>query len=192
MALMRQRLGRWWRWVMATRARRSALTLAVLAAMAAPFATKSYKAQFNSLRYVPLTEEDRTQIIARWGDDKDCEQPYQDAMKTWGGWITGNNTMAHQLNLDRMATCIEERGARTWQLPRGLFIAVEIPGAQRSGHAGGADGDVLRPHGDDGGGTQVVALVVVIQRQEKEGKSVPTETMGTPHLSDINTLGRKL
>jgi hypothetical protein len=73
-----------WQWIVATRARRSALTLAVLAAMATPFATKSYKAQFNSLRYVPLTEEDRTRIINRWGDDKDCEQPYQDAMKTWG------------------------------------------------------------------------------------------------------------
>src|SRR5262249_48831860 len=74
---MRQRLGRWWRWVIATRARRSALTLAVLAALAAPFATRSYTAQPHSFRAVPLTAEDRAQIIAQWGEDTDvqgCEQ----------------------------------------------------------------------------------------------------------------------
>ena len=74
---MRQRLGRWWRWVTAARARRGALTLAVLAAMAAPFATGSYRAKPYSFRDVPLTAEDRAAIIARWGEDTDiagCEE----------------------------------------------------------------------------------------------------------------------
>jgi hypothetical protein len=67
MALMRQRLGRWWRWVMATRARRSALTLAVLAAIAAPFATGSYKVKLYSSRFVPMTAEERANSFAAWG-----------------------------------------------------------------------------------------------------------------------------
>jgi len=68
-----------WLWVVVTRARRSALTLAVLAAMAAAFATGSYdpdEADLYSSRYVPLTAEDRAKIIARWGEDTDtagCE-----------------------------------------------------------------------------------------------------------------------
>jgi len=72
MTLMRQRLGRWWRWVTATRARRSALTLAVLAAMAAPFVTGSYE-ETSYIRTVYLTAEDRTEIIALWGEDPNCE-----------------------------------------------------------------------------------------------------------------------
>jgi len=69
---MRQRLGRWRRWVTATRARRSALSLAVLVAMAAPFATGSYKYRRPySTHQIPLTAEQREQIIARWGENTD-------------------------------------------------------------------------------------------------------------------------
>jgi len=74
---MRQRLGRWWRWVTATRARRIALTLAVLAAIAAPFATGSYEANEVVLSHeVLLTPQDRAEIKELWGkgEDEDCEQ----------------------------------------------------------------------------------------------------------------------
>jgi hypothetical protein len=66
-----------WQWLAATRARRSALTLAVLAAMASPFVAGSYKAPPYSWHDVPLTATDRAEIIARWGEDTDvegCEQ----------------------------------------------------------------------------------------------------------------------
>jgi len=39
-----------WQWTVATRARRSAFTLAVLAAIASPFATGSYKEVWYSQR----------------------------------------------------------------------------------------------------------------------------------------------
>ena len=75
---MRQRLGRWWRWVVATRARRSALTLAVLAAMAAPFATGSYKAELYSVRHIQLTAKERAEIIARRDENPDCKSLTQE------------------------------------------------------------------------------------------------------------------
>jgi len=82
MTLMRQRLGRWWRWVTATRARRSALTLAVLAAMAAPFVTGSYE-ETSYIRTVYLTAEDRTEIIALWGEDPNCEEAAKSEPPDW-------------------------------------------------------------------------------------------------------------
>jgi hypothetical protein len=71
---MRQWLGRWWRWVTATRARRSALTLAVLAAIASPFATDSYDAEQSYLPYdEPPTIEQRALY---WGGDiRYCKTP---------------------------------------------------------------------------------------------------------------------
>ena len=75
---MWQRLGRWRCWVTATRARRSALTLAVLAAIAAPFAMDTYDIEgFDTIGDVPLTAKTRAEIIAHWGEDTDidsCEE----------------------------------------------------------------------------------------------------------------------
>jgi hypothetical protein len=67
---MRQRLGRWRRWVTATRARRIAFTLAVLAAMAAPFVTGSYDPDEATIcRSVPPTVSERAKIIEVWSKD---------------------------------------------------------------------------------------------------------------------------
>ena len=107
---MRQWLGRWRRWVMATRARRSALTLAVLAAMAAPFATGSYRAKPYSFRDVPLTAEDRRAIIARWGEDSDpvgCKQ----AAKPPSESQTAKPSLESLLYQSRWDTCIGDRWA---------------------------------------------------------------------------------
>jgi hypothetical protein len=58
-----------WQWIVATRARRVALTLAVLAAMAAPFIIGTYdKYEFYSYREVPLTSQTRAIIIAKFED----------------------------------------------------------------------------------------------------------------------------
>ena len=81
---MRQRLGRWCHWIIATRARRSALTLAVLTAMAAPFVpideidgTPVYEQTFQLPRYTELTSMERAQIKAQWGEDEDISGCYE-------------------------------------------------------------------------------------------------------------------
>ena len=67
-----------WQWIIATRARRSALTLAVLAAIASPFATGWYDPnETDYQRHVDASEEERARIIELWGEDlptADCEQ----------------------------------------------------------------------------------------------------------------------
>ena len=67
-----------WQWIIATRARRSALTLAVLAAIASPFATGWYDPnETDYQRHVDASEEERARIIELWGKDlptADCEQ----------------------------------------------------------------------------------------------------------------------
>ena len=45
---------------------------------------------------------------------------------------------------------------------RTVHVAVEVRRAQRLGHADDAGSDVLRAHGGDGGGAQVVAVVAVM------------------------------
>ena len=65
-----------WRWVVGTRARRSALTLAVLAAIAAPFIIGSYdKYEFYFYRDVPLTPQTRAIVIAKVEDCDRAEVP---------------------------------------------------------------------------------------------------------------------
>jgi hypothetical protein len=67
-----------WQWIIATRARRSALTLAMLAAIASPFATGWYDPNKTDYqRHVDASEEERARIIELWGEDlptADCEQ----------------------------------------------------------------------------------------------------------------------
>jgi hypothetical protein len=66
---------RTWQWIVATRARRSALTLAVLAAVAAPFITGSYEQDFRSDYPIALTPEYRAVFMKMWGNDpRSCEQ----------------------------------------------------------------------------------------------------------------------
>ena len=46
-----------------------------LAAMAAPFATGSYKVKLYSFREVPMTTEERAGLIAAWGENiEDCKK----------------------------------------------------------------------------------------------------------------------
>jgi hypothetical protein len=74
------RLGCWWRWVTATRARRSAFTLAVLAAMAAPFVADSYYDEYVSFyasRFIPLTAKDRAEIFAELGEDTNINNCFE-------------------------------------------------------------------------------------------------------------------
>jgi hypothetical protein len=81
---MRQWLGRWRHWVTATRARRSALTLAALVGIAAPFVpvpddfddfygtgTALYENKYVSPRHTELTSMERAQIRAQRGEDED-------------------------------------------------------------------------------------------------------------------------
>jgi hypothetical protein len=68
------------RWVVATRARRSALTLATLAALAAPFAIDQDDLEKSTTvdRFVPLTAKERAKIIEQWDEiilTKDCYFP---------------------------------------------------------------------------------------------------------------------
>jgi hypothetical protein len=67
-----------WRWIGATRARRIALTLATLVAMASPYATEWYdpiEAESNHYRWVPVSAKKRAEIIELWGTPPaDCEQ----------------------------------------------------------------------------------------------------------------------
>ena len=77
-AVSEQSWRRVWRWVVGTRARRSALTLAVLAAMASPFVIDTYDIEgFDTIGDVPLTAKMRARVIAHWGEDTDidnCEE----------------------------------------------------------------------------------------------------------------------
>lgn len=68
-AVSEQSWRRVWRWVVGTRARRSAFTLAVLVAMASTYVTGSYDPDQSTVyRFVPLTAKERAKIIENWGE----------------------------------------------------------------------------------------------------------------------------
>jgi hypothetical protein len=49
--------------------------ITILAAIAAPFVTGSYKVKLHSFREVPMTAEERAGLIAAWGENiEDCNK----------------------------------------------------------------------------------------------------------------------
>jgi hypothetical protein len=88
---MRQRLGRWLRWVTATRARRSAVTLAVPITIASLFIIGTYDPDnwdFYTYRKVSLTPQTRAIVIAKFEDCYPAEVPPLAPMPGWQNYST--------------------------------------------------------------------------------------------------------
>jgi len=103
--------------VTATRARRSAFTLGVLAAMAAPLVTGGYDPEeFDPVyRYVPLTAGERAPIIALWGENTDITDCKQLAKREMPGLTDLQRRWIGENEKDREMACFGD----LWRLKTG-------------------------------------------------------------------------